>query len=93
MKSKYLLPFIVINFFLSFNFTVIAETFFTQAQVKEAYSDGYDPAQKLIPVGVIKGGSYLCAKSYCYRYRPAARQAQDLMLSTSHTGFRVVRSN
>ena len=61
--------------------------------LKETYPDGYDPAQKHIPVGVIKGGSYLCAKSYCYRYRPAARQAQDLMLSTSHTGFRVVRSN
>lgn len=60
--------------------------------LKEFYPTGYDPAQNDIPVGVIKGGSYLCAKSYCYRYRPAARQAQDLMLSTSHTGFRIVRS-
>ena len=40
MKSKYLLPFIVINFFLSFNFNVIADNFFIQAEVKEAYSGG-----------------------------------------------------
>ena len=40
MKSKYLLPFIVINFFLSFNFTAIADTFFIKPEVKEAYSGG-----------------------------------------------------
>ncbi len=37
---------------------------------------------------VIKGGSYLCADNYCLRYRPAARQAGDNTLSTSHIGFR-----
>jgi len=52
---------------------------------------GHDPNQPGIPVGTIKGGSYLCAKSYCYRFRPAARQAQDLIFGTSHIGFRVVR--
>lgn len=54
------------------------------------YPDGRDPAQPGRAVGVIKGGSFLCARSYCYRFRPAARQAQDLELSTSHIGFRVV---
>jgi formylglycine-generating enzyme required for sulfatase activity len=39
---------------------------------------------------VIKGGSHLCAPSYCLRYRPAARQAQDIDTSTSHLGFRCV---
>ncbi|MDG2117566.1 MAG: SUMF1/EgtB/PvdO family nonheme iron enzyme, partial [Gammaproteobacteria bacterium] len=39
---------------------------------------------------VIKGGSYLCAENYCLRYRPAARQAQDSGLGTSHIGFRTV---
>ena len=53
--------------------------------------NGYDPAQGDVPVGVIKGGSYLCNKSYCYRYRPAARQAQDLIFGTSHIGFRIVK--
>jgi sulfatase modifying factor 1 len=37
---------------------------------------------------VIKGGSHLCAPSYCLRYRPAARQAQTRDTSTSHLGFR-----
>lgn len=37
---------------------------------------------------VIKGGSHLCAASYCHRYRPAARQGQAIRSSTSHIGFR-----
>lgn len=46
-----------------------------------------------IPRRVIKGGSHLCAPSYCLRYRPAARQAEAVDTSTSHLGFRcVVRS-
>lgn len=40
---------------------------------------------------IIKGGSFLCAPNYCARYRPAARQAQDTGLGTSHIGFRTVR--
>jgi formylglycine-generating enzyme len=39
---------------------------------------------------VIKGGSYLCAPSYCLRYRPAARQGQDVDTATCHLGFRCV---
>lgn len=42
---------------------------------------------------VIKGGSYLCAPNYCARYRPAARQAQEVGLGTNHVGFRTVRRN
>lgn len=39
---------------------------------------------------VIKGGSYLCAPNYCKRYRPAARQPQDVDTATSHLGFRCI---
>lgn len=39
---------------------------------------------------VVKGGSHLCAPSYCLRYRPAARQGQTPDTSTSHIGFRCV---
>jgi formylglycine-generating enzyme required for sulfatase activity len=39
---------------------------------------------------VIKGGSHLCAPSYCLRYRPAARQGQEVRSSTGHIGFRCV---
>ncbi len=40
---------------------------------------------------VIKGGSWLCAPSYCMRYRPGARQPQEEDLATTHLGFRTVR--
>ncbi len=43
------------------------------------------------PHHVIKGGSHLCAPSYCRRYRPAARQPQAGDSGTSHLGFRCVR--
>jgi formylglycine-generating enzyme required for sulfatase activity len=42
------------------------------------------------PRRVIKGGSHLCAPSYCLRYRPAARQGEAIDTSTSHIGFRCV---
>ena len=38
----------------------------------------------------VKGGSFLCHKSYCYRYRSAARSFNTPDSTTSHTGFRVV---
>ena len=43
-----------------------------------------------IPRRVIKGGSHLCAPSYCLRYRPAARQFEAVDTSTGHIGFRCV---
>ena len=43
-----------------------------------------------IPRRVIKGGSHLCAPSYCLRYRPAARQPEAIDTSTSHIGLRCV---
>ena len=50
--------------------------------------DPNDPAR--IARKVLKGGSHLCAPSYCRRYRPAARHAQPIDTSTSHVGFRCV---
>ena len=43
-----------------------------------------------IPRRVIKGGSHLCAPTYCLRYRPSARQPEAVDTSTSHIGFRCV---
>ena len=48
-----------------------------------------DPAAP-IPQRVLKGGSFLCAPSYCRRYRPAARHAESIDTSTCHIGFRCV---
>lgn len=53
--------------------------------------NGYDKNQPGMTVGVVKGGSYLCAEDFCARYRPAARHAQDTQLGTSHIGFRTVK--
>jgi sulfatase modifying factor 1 len=51
-----------------------------------------DPAQPQFPVPrkVIKGGSHLCADTYCERYRPAARRPQMVDTGMSHLGFRCV---
>ena len=38
---------------------------------------------------VIRGGSYLCHRSYCNRYRLAARSANTPDSATGNTGFRV----
>lgn len=43
------------------------------------------------PMRVVKGGSWLCAPSYCLRYRPSARQSAELSLGSNHIGFRVAR--
>ena len=50
-----------------------------------SYDFGHPGAD--IPRRVIKGGSHLCAPSYCLRYRPAARQPEAIDTSTSHIGF------
>ena len=46
---------------------------------------GNQPNAKLL-----KGGSFLCHKSYCFRYRIAARTGNTADTSTSHQGFRLV---
>jgi sulfatase modifying factor 1 len=52
----------------------------------------YDPCQPETPIPrkVLKGGSHLCAPSYCRRYRPAARHPQPVDSSMSHVGFRCI---
>jgi formylglycine-generating enzyme len=57
-----------------------------------AMEKSYDACQPKIriPRKVLKGGSHLCAPSYCRRYRPAARHAEAVDTSTSHVGFRCI---
>ena len=66
--------------------------------VRQPHGNG-DPAAELkaagitLPPGssyVIKGGSYLCAASYCSRFRSTARHPMEDNLPTSHVGFRTV---
>jgi formylglycine-generating enzyme required for sulfatase activity len=65
--------------------------------------DRFDPlwhitATRSNPIGpdegerrTLKGGSYLCHESYCYRYRNAARSGNTPDSATTHMGFRVAR--
>jgi formylglycine-generating enzyme len=55
--------------------------------------ESFDPRQPQvrIPRRVVKGGSFLCARNYCRRYRPAARHAQMVETGMSHIGFRCIR--
>jgi formylglycine-generating enzyme len=40
---------------------------------------------------VIRGGSYLCHDSYCFRYRVSARSSAPPASATGHVGFRLAR--
>jgi formylglycine-generating enzyme required for sulfatase activity len=51
----------------------------------------FDPNEPGVKKRTIRGGSFLCAASYCLRYRPSARSALEPRTSLSHTGFRCVR--
>lgn len=62
----------------------------TRRAANDPTTRGFDPRQPGVPVKAIKGGSFLCSDDYCVRYRPAARQAQDVTFSASHIGFRTV---
>jgi formylglycine-generating enzyme len=71
--------------------------------VWEWCADYFDPqwhqtATRVNPVGpptgmtrVMKGGSYLCHVSFCFRYRNAARTANTPESATGNIGFRVAR--
>ncbi|WP_336980726.1 formylglycine-generating enzyme family protein [Altererythrobacter fulvus] len=57
---------------------------------EEASRDPSDPGRNF-GRKVLKGGSHLCAESYCRRYRPAARYPQTVDTATSHIGLRCAR--
>jgi len=50
----------------------------------------FDPGDPGARKHVIKGGSFLCAPNYCYRYRPAAREPGPTDTGENHIGFRTV---
>lgn len=53
-------------------------------------AEAYDPGDPGVRKHVIKGGSFLCADNYCFRYRPAAREPGPTDTGGSHIGFRTI---
>jgi formylglycine-generating enzyme required for sulfatase activity len=59
---------------------------------QKAYLNHYfHPALPKDSIHVIKGGSFMCHKSYCSGYRPEARETALRNESSFHIGFRVVK--
>lgn len=55
------------------------------------YWDDREVGQVEAPQRVKKGGSYMCHKSYCYRYRCAARSQNTEDSSSGNLGFRCAK--
>ena len=51
----------------------------------------FDPDEPGIPKRVMRGGSWMCADSYCRGYRPSARMKTATDTGLSNTGFRCVK--
>lgn len=49
---------------------------------------GGEKSEATKEIRALKGGSFLCAESYCRRYRPQARIGQTPHYATNHVGFR-----
>jgi formylglycine-generating enzyme len=54
---------------------------------------GQDPAGTGYGQRAMRGGSWLCDRTYCFRFRPGARHGVDELTATNHAGFRIVRDN
>jgi formylglycine-generating enzyme len=66
-----------------------ADWFHTSFHVDGPRHDPTGPASG--EAKVIRGGSYLCHRSYCNRYRVGARSSNTPDSSTGKMGFRVAR--
>jgi formylglycine-generating enzyme required for sulfatase activity len=52
---------------------------------------GQDPAGTGYGQRAMRGGSWLCDRTYCFRFRPGARHGVDELTATNHAGFRIVK--
>jgi formylglycine-generating enzyme required for sulfatase activity len=71
-------------------------------QTRDVYTSSHEPqSTPAFPGGaantsrpdlamVVKGGSHLCGRNFCVRYRPSAREAHEANLPIAHIGFRTV---
>ncbi|MEM6759424.1 MAG: formylglycine-generating enzyme family protein [Pseudomonadota bacterium] len=59
-------------------------------RIKSLKKAAKDRMRAMAGYRVTKGGSFLCHKSYCWRYRIAARTGNSPDSATPHMGFRLV---
>jgi formylglycine-generating enzyme len=64
-----------------------SDTFRVRSFSRTAKARNYRAAREAEKV--LKGGSFLCHRSYCYRYRIAARSALTVESAASNAGFRL----
>jgi formylglycine-generating enzyme required for sulfatase activity len=62
------------------------------AQNPPGPAESHDPDEPGLPKRVTRGGSFLCADSYCLGYQPGIRSRTTPDTALPHTGFRCVRS-
>ena len=53
-------------------------------------ANSYDPQEPYAQKRVSRGGSFLCASTFCVNYRPSARQGTAFDSGSSNIGFRCV---
>lgn len=58
--------------------------------VRSISKQAKEHAKRMRGTKILKGGSFLCHQSYCFRYRIAARTGTTPDSTTSHQGFRLV---
>ena len=69
------------------------DSYYESHQLEQVHGVKESPV-KVNQTMVIKGGSHLCGRDFCVRYRPSAREAHEANLPISHIGFRtVIRGN
>ena len=54
-------------------------------------ADSYDPQEPNQPKRVHRGGSFLCAESYCARFQAGTRDKGEPSTSSNHLSFRCVK--
>lgn len=52
----------------------------------------FDPLEPRMPKRVQRGGSFMCADSYCRRYVPGARGKGEPLSAAGHIGFRCAKN-
>ena len=74
-----------------YNFNYYSTLSNTIADNPKGPEKSFDPNEPYSEKRVVRGGSYLCSKSYCTGYRNSMRMKSTPDTGSMHTGFRTVK--